>query len=89
MILSHDPNNQVPFPKPAVYDPKRYELLARLLEAMTKKNGRAPTLNEVTLVAMIPNKKADFNNRGAFSTDYIGASWDRSEERRVGKECAD
>lgn len=76
MILSHDPKNQVPFPRPPGYDPKRYELLARLLEAMTKKNGRAPTLNEVTLVAMIPNKKADFNNRGAFSTDYIGASWD-------------
>ena len=25
---------------------------------------------------MIPNHKADFNNQGAFSTDYIGGSWD-------------
>ena len=31
MILSDDPANQVPFPKPPNYDPHRYELVARLL----------------------------------------------------------
>jgi hypothetical protein len=76
MILSDDPANQVPFPKPPDYDPHRYELLARLLEANTKKLGRAPKLREVTLIARIPNHKADFNNNGPFSTDYIGKSWD-------------
>ncbi len=76
MILSDDPANQVPFPKPPNYDPHRYELLARLLEANTKKLGRAPMLREVTLIARIPNHKADFNNNGPFSTDYIGKSWD-------------
>ena len=76
MILSNDPANQVPFPKPPNYDPHRYELLARLLAAMTEKNGRAPYLHEVTLIANIPNHKADFNNNGPFSTDYIGKSWD-------------
>jgi hypothetical protein len=30
----------------------------------------------VTLIAPIPNHKADFNNQGPFSTDYIGKSWD-------------
>ncbi len=76
MILSEDPANQVAFPKPPGYDPKRYALMALLLEAMTKKLGRPPILHEVTLIAKIPNNKADINNQGAFSTDYIGKSWD-------------
>jgi hypothetical protein len=75
MILSEDPANQVAFPKPPAYYPNRYELLARLLDAMTAKLGRAPVMNEVTLIARIPNGKADINNQGAFSTDYIGKSW--------------
>lgn len=79
LILSDDPNNQIPFPKPPGYDPARYELLARLLKALTEKEGRAPRLNEVTLIAPIPNRKADFNNRGAFSTDYIGKNYDYPE----------
>jgi hypothetical protein len=86
MILSRDPANQVPYPKPESYDPKRYELLARLLEAMTKQLGRPLVLNEVALIAPIPNNKADFNNRGAFSTDYIGKNWEYPEasyERRA------
>lgn len=28
------------------------------------------------MIAPIPNHKADFNNNGPFSTDYLGASWD-------------
>jgi hypothetical protein len=76
MIVSEDPANQVPFPKPAGYDAKRYELMARLLDGMTKKLGRPPVMHEVCLIARIPNKKADINNHGAFSTDYIGKSWD-------------
>jgi hypothetical protein len=87
MILSDDPANRVPFPKPANYDPHRYELMARLLAAMTEKLGHPQILNQVTLVAPIPNHKADFNNQGAFSTDYIGGSWgypDATYSRRAG-----
>ncbi len=76
MVFSHDKNNQVAYPKPANYDPARYELLARVLPAMEKQLGRAQIMNEVTLIAPIPNGKADINNRGAFSTDYIGKNWD-------------
>ena len=85
MILSRDPANQVPYSKPTNYAPTRYELLARLLDSTTKQLGRPPVLNEVTLIAPIPNNKADFNNRGAFSTDYIGKNWEYPEasyERR-------
>jgi hypothetical protein len=75
LILSDDPSNQAPFPKPPGYDPKRYELLGRLLDATAKKLGRAPRMNDVVLIAGIPNHKADINNQGAFSTDFIGKSW--------------
>lgn len=79
MILSRDPANQIPYPRPRNYDPKRYELLARLVDAKTKQIGRSSVFNEVALIAPIPNSKADFNNRGAFSTDYIGKSWEYPE----------
>jgi len=76
MILSHDPANQVAYPKPAHYDPARFELFARLLDALQKKQGRPSRLGEVLSVIPVPNQKADINNNGAFSTDYIGKSWD-------------
>jgi hypothetical protein len=76
MILTDVPANRLAFPKPPNYDPHRYELMSRLLAANTKKLGRAPMLREVSLIARIPRGKADFNNNGPFSTDYIGKSWD-------------
>ncbi len=79
MILSHDRANQVAYPKPAAYDPARFELFARLLDAMQKKLGRPSRLGEVISIVPIPNQKADINNNGAFSTDYIGKDWDYPE----------
>lgn len=76
VIATNNPENRIPWPKPANYDPKRYELFARLLAEMTKQNGRAPVFHEVTLIANIPNQKADFNNNGAFSSDYIGKNYE-------------
>lgn len=75
MILTNDPANRLPFPKPANYDPARYQLLARLIAAKRKASGEVPKLREFTLIARIPGHKADFNNNGPFSTDYIGKSW--------------
>ncbi len=37
--------------------------------------GREPGLRDLTNPVMIPNHKADFNNNGPVSTDYIGHSW--------------
>jgi len=76
LCLSSDKNNQVPFPRPRGYSPHRYELLARMLKAMTEKLGRAPHFSEVSSPDFIPNKKVDVNNKGAFSTDFIGKNWD-------------
>jgi FAD dependent oxidoreductase len=75
LILSDDPANQVPFPKPANYDARRYELLARLLQALAAKPA-PPRLSDFALAVVIPNHKADFNNNGPFSTDNLGGSWD-------------
>jgi hypothetical protein len=79
MILTKDPHNSVPFPRPSAYDPKRYELLARFLAAFVAERGRPPRVNEILLPRDIANNKYDFNNRGPFSTDYIGRSWDYPE----------
>lgn len=86
MILSKDPRNRRPFSKPANYDARGFELLARFLKAFQQHHGRPPRVDEVLLPFEIPNNKADFNNRGPFSTDYIGKNWDypdASYKRRV------
>jgi hypothetical protein len=75
VIATTVPENRITWEKPEGYDPKRYELLARYLPAITKYLGRSPTFNEVSLIRIIPNGKADLNNRGPFSTDYIGKNY--------------
>jgi hypothetical protein len=80
LILCEDKSNQVPFIEPVGYNSRRYDLLAKLLGALTEAKGRAPRMDEVFLPARLKiSSKADFNNRGAFSTDYIGANWDYPE----------
>lgn len=77
MALSRNPDNRVPFAKPATYDPSRYELLARVYAA-----GWKETFDKYD---PIPNLKTDTNNHGPFSTDYIGKNYDYPEanyERR-------
>jgi hypothetical protein len=76
MILTSEAGNRVPFPQPPYYDPKRYELLRRFLSEFAGQNGRPPRLDEILLPRDIANHKWDFNNRGPFSTDYIGKNWD-------------
>jgi len=79
MCFSDDLSNQVPFGKPEAYDAKRYELLARLLKARTQAEGAAPKLDTLLKIDPIENHKADVNNNGAFSTDYLGGSWEYPE----------
>jgi FAD dependent oxidoreductase len=76
MCFSEVPENSAPFAKPEGYDHRRYALFARLVQARLQAEGRVPELKSVIKVDRIPNGKADINNMGAFSTDYIGGSWD-------------
>ena len=66
--------NQIDFPRPAGYDPARYELLLRDIEADPPEN-----LNDLFKIDRMPEEKSDWNNRGAFSEDYIGKNWDYPE----------
>lgn len=77
MCLTKTPENRIPFPKPAGYEPERYELMRRVLEA-----GWRQLFNKFD---PLPNHKTDTNNHGPVSTDYIGMNYDypeASDERR-------
>ncbi len=76
VCLCNRKDNQVPFPRPADYDPRRYELLKRYLQ---KKGEDIEIRRDLMIISMMPNGKTDVNNRGAFSTDHIGANWDYPE----------
>ncbi|HVN78806.1 MAG TPA: FAD-dependent oxidoreductase [Terriglobia bacterium] len=87
-------SNRVPFPRPDQYDPKRYELLARMLQAMMTKGRQVPRMEDLMNPVSMPNGKTDTNNNGAFSTDYIGGSWaypeaDYQQRERIWKEHRD
>ena len=75
LILTDDPANRLPWPRPAGYDAARFELLLNYLQQWKAHTGRDPRLTDVTNPVLIPNHKGDFNNNGAFSTDYLGKSW--------------
>ena len=74
MCMTQRADQRIAWPKPANYDPNRYELLARYLQARPDlKVGKL--MNPVK----VPNGKTDTNNNGAFSTDHIGGNWDYPE----------
>jgi hypothetical protein len=77
MCLTDHPDNRIPFPKPAGYDPGKYELLLHVLNS-----GWRDVFKKFD---PIPNRKTDTNNHGPFSTDNIGMNYnypDGSYERR-------
>ena len=67
--------NRVAWPKPAGYDPSRFELLARYLPALERTLDRPLAINDVMKADLLQNGKTDTNNNGAFSTDFIGGSY--------------
>ncbi len=71
-----DAADRIPFAKPPQYDPARYALLAKLIAARQKGENRVPPLETLLFIGRLPNGTSDVNNNGAFSTDYIGGSWD-------------
>jgi hypothetical protein len=75
LILTNDPADRLPFPRPQAYDRSRFALLERYLHEFQQHMGRAPGFRDITNPVMIPDHKADFNNNGPVSTDYIGHSW--------------
>ncbi len=68
MCLTNNPENRMPFPKPANYNADEFELLLRYLNA-----GHWTVMK---LSKEMPNAKTDTNNKGAFATDFIGGNYD-------------
>jgi hypothetical protein len=68
MCLTDVLANRIAFPRPADYDPFRYELLRRYIAA-----GQWEVM---WLSTRMPNGKTDTNNAGAIATDHIGANHD-------------
>ena len=83
MCLTDDPENRIPFVKPANYNPLDYELLLRNLEAIDPKvfaeNADKPDAFMPWINSRMPNRKTDTNNRTGFSSDFIGGNWDWPE----------
>jgi hypothetical protein len=75
LILTDDPTNKLPWTKPAGYDASRFALFARYLKEFPEHMHRPPTIRDMMNPVAIPARKADFNNNGPVSTDYIGKSW--------------
>lgn len=81
-------NGRLPVTPPADYDPAKYELLGRYIEALVVA-GKSPRLAQFWNPIWMPNQKTDINNNGGFSTDFIGMSWAYPEagyEQRAGME---
>lgn len=72
VIVTNRAGNSVPFPKPAVYDPLRYEILARIVDAF-------PGIRFEKLVHLgaLPNGKFDANASGLVQgTDHVDGNVD-------------
>jgi hypothetical protein len=78
LCLTQDTSNQIPIPVPPDYDPAKYEVLARHVDAMIK-GGKGKKLGEFMHIQMVVPTKTDINNNGAVSTDHIGFNWDYPE----------
>lgn len=77
--------NRMPVTPPRGYDPQKFELLARYLEALVA-SGHKAQLKEFWNPIWMPNQKTDINNNGGFSTDFIGANYDYPEADHAKRE---
>ncbi|MBL1410387.1 FAD-dependent oxidoreductase [Sphingobacterium faecale] len=72
ICLTDSAENRIPIERPTNYDPQKYELLGRLIEAQPQYT----MVKNYFIWSKMPNRKTDINNRGGFSTDMIGANYD-------------
>ncbi len=92
LCLTTDPGNSLPIAPPADYDPARYELVARFIEACLA-NGDEMDLRWFSKHDALPNDKWDFNT-ATFGGNLPGASWawpeaSYTERGKIAKEHED
>ena len=83
LCLTTRADNRLEFPEPPGYDPERFELLRRYLEA----KGDALQANDLMVLrANLPNDKADVNSKGPLSTNLLdGSNWAYPEADAAGR----
>ncbi len=70
VILTNRPENRLPYPKPEHYDPMRYEILARIIDAFP-----GVRFEKLVFLGALPNGKFDANASGLVQgTDHVGAN---------------
>ncbi|TDU81749.1 FAD dependent oxidoreductase [Prosthecobacter fusiformis] len=69
ITVTQRPDIFVPFPKPASYDPAKYELLLRLIQAFP-----GIRFGRIFHIGSTSHGKYDLNAQGLFSTDYPGGN---------------
>jgi len=75
VIVTTAAANRVPFPKPADYDPLRYEILARLIDAYP-----GIRFEKLVYLGPLPHGKFDANASGLVQgTDHVGANVDYAD----------
>ena len=75
LCYTQNPANRLPHTSPPNYNPAKYELLARYLEALVAAEHKSK-LDDFWHPILMPNSKTDINNNGGFSTDFIGANYE-------------
>lgn len=86
LCLTNEPDNRVPFTKPADYNPLDYELLARWIRTLSSVKPGPSRIGRVALMGenrnlvfsfhAVPNGKTDSNTGSEFGSDYLGRSWE-------------
>ncbi len=89
VCLTDDPANRIPIAPPRDYDAARFELLARWIAAR-QAAGKRLTLRDFLKYDPLQNRKFDFNNRWAISTDFVGGAHaypaaDAAQRERIAK----
>ncbi|MEN3943638.1 FAD-dependent oxidoreductase [Prosthecobacter sp. SYSU 5D2] len=69
LCVTQRPDIMIPFPKPANYEPHKYELLLRLIKAFP-----GIRFGRIFHIGSTSHGKFDLNAQGLFSTDYPGAN---------------
>ncbi|MDB6124563.1 MAG: hypothetical protein JWQ71_3556 [Pedosphaera sp.] len=74
LCFTQNATNKLPILVPKDYNPERYELLGRLIDAKLA-IGHSLSLRSFFNPKTLPNGKLDLNNNGPFSTDFIGVNY--------------
>lgn len=81
-VTTNRPENRraLPTSAPRNYDPARYEILARWIEAIQEADpSYTLTMLNFMSASFLPQGKYDVNNRGPFSTDQPWSNWQYGE----------